>query len=176
MTKISTDCARSAWKAGSSSAYQSSQRVCAISCHVVPCPGSLGSQTLRPASARYSAHGRSDWGLPVNPWQSSTPVVPPTWVKGSAPGITGMAGSSPFHGPASRVTSGSAPAHPHRRRPRPLRHPHGRDRVATYVRVLLGGQGGALAVPQAVPALGGGHREPPERGTCDHRHQPPVVF
>ncbi len=103
MTKTSSERARSSSKARSSSAYQSSQRVCAISCHVVPCPGSLGSQTLRPASARYSAQGRSDWGLPVNPWQSRTPVAPPAWVKGSAPGITGMTGSSPrvYRAPSS---------------------------------------------------------------------------
>ena len=43
-----------------------------------------------PAAARWSAQGRSEGGLPVNPWQSRTPVLPPEWKKGSAPGITGM--------------------------------------------------------------------------------------
>src|SRR5215831_11251050 len=31
-----------------------------------------------------------DQGLPVNPWESRTAVLPPEWKKGSAPGITGM--------------------------------------------------------------------------------------
>ena len=61
-----------------------------MSCQVVPWPGSRGRETVSPAAARSSAHGRSDAGLPVNPWQSRTPVLPPEWKKGSAPGITGM--------------------------------------------------------------------------------------
>ena len=79
MTKISLAWPRSSSKARSTSAYQSSHRVRAISCQVVPCPGSRGSDTVSPASARYSAHGRSEPGEPVNPWQSSTPVLPPGW-------------------------------------------------------------------------------------------------
>src|SRR5262249_35461796 len=30
-----------------------------------------------------------DCGLPVKPWHSSTPIGPPAWSKGSAPGSTG---------------------------------------------------------------------------------------
>ena len=30
-----------------------------------------------------------DCGVPVNPWQSRTPVSPPSWRYGSAPGMSG---------------------------------------------------------------------------------------
>src|SRR5580704_6889383 len=90
MRKISSACPRSSSYARSTSAYQSSHRVCAMSCQVVPWPGSRGRDTVSPAAASWTAQGRSDAGLPVNPWQSRTPVLPPEWKKGSAPGITGM--------------------------------------------------------------------------------------
>src|SRR5437763_4939681 len=90
MRKISPECPRSSSYARSVSAYQSSHRVCAMSCQVVPWPGSRGRETVSPAVARWSAQGRSEAGLPVKPWQSRTPVLPPEWKKGSAPGITGM--------------------------------------------------------------------------------------
>ena len=61
-----------------------------MSCQVVPWPGSRGRETVSPAAARWPAQGRSEAGLPVKPWQSRTPVLPPEWKKGSAPGITGM--------------------------------------------------------------------------------------
>src|SRR5580692_3931560 len=52
-----------------------------------------------------------------------------------------------------------------------------RDPVGTYVRVLLGGQGNTRAVPpDRVPAMGGRCRQRPQRGTGDHREQPPVVL
>ena len=51
----------------STSAYQSCQPVTCMSCQLVPCPGSSGSDTVSPRSARYSAQGRSDCGEPVNP-------------------------------------------------------------------------------------------------------------
>ncbi len=79
MRKISSASPRSSSYARSTSAYQSSHRVCDMSCQVVPWPGSRGRETLRPAAARWSAHGRSDAGLPVNPWQSRAPVLPPEW-------------------------------------------------------------------------------------------------
>ncbi len=67
MRKISSVFPRSSSKVRCASASQSSERVRFISCHVVPCPGSLGTDTVSPASARYSAHGRSDAGVPVKP-------------------------------------------------------------------------------------------------------------
>lgn len=48
-------------------AYQSSQLVRARSSQRVPCPGSSGSETVSPRSARYSAQGRREWGDPVKP-------------------------------------------------------------------------------------------------------------
>jgi len=61
----------------------------ARSCQVVPCPGSRGRLTVKPRAARSSASRAATAGLPVKPWQSSTPTGPPEWSKGSAPGSTG---------------------------------------------------------------------------------------
>src|SRR6266571_8897967 len=178
ITKTSPDLPRSSSKARLASAYQSSQRVRAISCQVVPCPGRRGSDTLRPASARYSAQPRSECGVPVKPWQSSTPVLDPAWLNDSAPGITGMANwSSP---PVMRHLD-------RRTRPRRagthgvpvagLRHTQTRSAVGPCERVLLGGQGVHRAdPPDGLPSVGGGHRERAPGGGGHHREQPPVVF
>src|SRR2546430_3497984 len=54
----------------------------------VPCPGSRGSSTARPAAAKASARPRMELGLPVKPWTTSTPCGPPGAEYGSAPGNT----------------------------------------------------------------------------------------
>lgn len=46
--------------ARSTSAYQSGHPVACMSCQRVPCPGSSGTDTVSPHSARYSPHGRID--------------------------------------------------------------------------------------------------------------------
>ena len=67
------------------------------SCQRVPCPGSSGQRTAKPAAARCSPQGRMLIGVPVKPWTSRTPVrpsgpSPPGKWNGSAPGITSAAG------------------------------------------------------------------------------------
>src|SRR5437868_6691096 len=58
---------------------------------VVPCPGSLGSSTAKPAAAKAFARPRIDWGEPVNPCRTRAPFGPPAAEKGSAPGrISGI--------------------------------------------------------------------------------------
>ena len=74
----------------SASASQSCQVVRARSAGAVPCPGSRGSSTAKPASANTSASGRMDTGLPVKPWSTSAPWGPPPGEDhGSQPGSTG---------------------------------------------------------------------------------------
>ena len=53
--------------APSTSKYQSCQLVVFISSQVVPCPGSLGTFTVKPLACRPSAQGRIEAGDPVNP-------------------------------------------------------------------------------------------------------------
>src|SRR5215469_7013924 len=167
ITKISSVAGRSSSKARSISAYQSSQRVLFISCQLVPCPGNLGRLTVSPAAARYSAHGRSDCGLPVNPWQSSTPVCPPSWRYASAPGSTGMS----LILPRGLIESGlrrllnPVPESSHvcptatcstDRQVRKVRMATGAWNHGTHV--LLGGQGDTGAnIAAALQAVGGGH-------------------
>ncbi len=67
ITNTSSHRPRSSARAASAAASQSPDVVWFISCQLVPWPGSSGSDTLRPASARKPAHGRRDWGLPVKP-------------------------------------------------------------------------------------------------------------
>ncbi len=55
---------------------------------LVPCPGRRGSSTLKPASAKASASGRIELGLPVKPWSRRTPCGPFQAEKGSASGRT----------------------------------------------------------------------------------------
>src|SRR6516225_8885269 len=88
VTKTRSHSPLSSVKALSAAPYQSCHPVCARSCQVVPCPGRSGAHTVRPAAARYSAHGRTVRGLPVKPWQTSTPTDPPSAANGSAPGWT----------------------------------------------------------------------------------------
>jgi len=77
-TTTSSQRARRSVSARSTVAYQSSQRVRFISCHVVPWPGRRGTRTVRPSSARCRAQAARDDGLPVNPWHKSTPTGPPS--------------------------------------------------------------------------------------------------
>src|ERR1700735_4261145 len=95
-TKVCSHWLASQQNAASTSAYQSSPRVWARSCQVVPWPGNRGRLTVRPSAARYSAQPRSVCGLPVKPWHSSKPTGPPAWSKGSAPGSTGDIVSTSF--------------------------------------------------------------------------------
>ena len=88
VTKTCSQVPLSSAKASSAAPYQSCQPVRPRSCQVVPCPGSRGARTVRPAAARYSAHGRTVRGLPVKPWQTRTPTGPPPAAYGSAPGWT----------------------------------------------------------------------------------------
>src|SRR5215471_17597087 len=194
MRKISSDCPRSSSYARSTSAYQSSHRVCAMSCQVVPWPGSRGRETVSPAAASWSAQGRSEAGVPVKPWQSRTPVLPPEWKKGSAPGITGMtAVLSRLLSPASshattteRTPKGRSRAcHGHLARgQRALRAKSHRPRAARggldvgpYEHGLLGGQGDPRASSRDLfPSLVGRGGQRAARGTGHPRLEPPVVL
>ncbi len=56
---------------------QSFQRVSSMSSTAVPWPGSNGSSTVKPASARATARPRMDCGLPVKPCNTSAPRLSP---------------------------------------------------------------------------------------------------
>ena len=107
---------------------------------VVPWPGSRGSATVSPAAARCSAHGRSDCGVPVKPWQSRTPTGPPSWSNGSAPGST-------RHGRASSHEHGGGS--PRSRRGHPLVFARRRTPAGRAPRRPEGGAPGVLLVAQA---------------------------
>src|SRR3954469_19378675 len=107
-----SDVAASSSRACWAAATQSSSETSLQSCQRVPCPGSSGQRTAKPAAARCSPHGRMLIGVPVNPCTSSTPVrpsapVPPGNSNGSAPGSTAAgsdtwASSAPAAGPTVR--------------------------------------------------------------------------
>src|SRR5580700_11402753 len=60
-----------------------------MSATAVPCPGSRGASTVRPAAAMAWATPRMENVLPVNPWITSAPFGPPDAENGSAPAMTG---------------------------------------------------------------------------------------
>src|ERR671911_764775 len=134
--------------ARSTAAYQSGQRVVLSSCQVVPCPGSSGTSTVKPAPARCCAHGRIEAGEPVRPWHSNTPLVPPAWLYGSAPRTVCTARPSA----PDRVVSGivARPA---------VSRGTGSGRVV-FARVLLVPEAGDSGTRAAagVPAVGRGPR------------------
>src|SRR5215475_5270235 len=137
-----------------------------------------------------------DEGLPVNPWQSRTAVLPPEWWKGSAPGITGMltlallclrtsagivarrpVGAHPRHGTLADRGSGRSRGVTSRRSwisPAPWASLPA-DHVGRCERVLLGGEGHTRPVSRAVPPVGGGDRERAPRGAGHPGQQPSVV-
>jgi hypothetical protein len=71
-------------KTRDTSPYQSVQEVRFISCQVVPCPGRRGTSTAYPLSARYSPQGFIEYGDPVKPWLSRTPIERPPVSSGRA--------------------------------------------------------------------------------------------
>src|SRR5215213_8293377 len=83
--------------------YHSSNVVPFISCQVVPCPGSSGTDTAYPCSARYLPHGTIEAGEPVNPWLRRTPTRRPE-LSGAPSLVNGSAwGASATEGLASDV-------------------------------------------------------------------------
>src|SRR6476620_8329629 len=83
--------ARSRSSARSASAYQSVQATRLRSCQLVAWPGSSGTSTAYPRSARNRAQGVIEAGEPLNPCSSSTPSGRPPVSSGRASAENGAA-------------------------------------------------------------------------------------
>ena len=128
------------------------------------------ADTVSPAAARYSAHGRSDCGLPVNPWHSSTP---------DRPAVMAERLRTWHHRHRLRPSSRRCRANVDRAKLRPGQV-LGIDLASTRANIWACSTGWSRPCSTrpagGVPALGRGHRERAARGAGHPGEQPPVVL
>ena len=144
----------------STSAYQSGQRVWFISCQVVPCPGSRGSDTVTPSPARCSAQAARLRGAGEAVAQQRRRPRPPSRCRLGAQASparvhralsrrTGVDGRGAFAAGARAPSTGSRQSAGARARQ------HGRERRPG---VLLGGEGDLARPDPAHRSSGRGSR------------------